>query len=173
MKNFIILLVTAALLIGFEVYAQESSAKLTSDYISAEHNLTVQDDMAIRQTIARLNHSIDLSDYKAYVSFFAKDAVFNTAFGQAKGPQQIEAALEASRPYITGKRHVASTVVINGDNKRAVATSYLIVFEATTSLDYLGSAVNIDTFEKQDDRWVIIDHTTVMDPATIKAMQAK
>lgn len=50
--------------------------------------------VAIRQVIARLNHSLDAAEYSLYASFFSKDAVFNTAFGQATGPNQIAAALD-------------------------------------------------------------------------------
>lgn len=142
-----------------------------ADYLNEEHSLSPSSDMQIRQIIARLNHAIDLGDYKVYSSFFAPDAVFNTAFGSALGPQQIEAALEQSRPYISGKRHVASTMVISGDDKTATVTSYLTVYEATTSLAYLGSAVNTDELVFKDGSWIITKHTTYMDPATVAAMQ--
>ncbi|MBE9033290.1 nuclear transport factor 2 family protein [filamentous cyanobacterium LEGE 11480] len=143
-----------------------------TSYISAKNDLTVADELAIRQVIARLNHALDNADYPLYASFFADNAVFDTAFGQAVGPKAVAAALETSRPYITNKRHVAANLVISGDAKQAKVTSYLIVFERADSLTYVGSAVNVDTLKKQDGEWRVIRHETAMDPATVKAMQA-
>ena len=154
-----------------ESLAANAPMQQSSEYLSEQHALSTASDMQLRQIIARLNHSIDLGDYKSYASFFADDGVFDTAFGKAVGPEQVEAALEQSRPYISGKRHVASTMVISGDDKKAKVTSYLTVYEATTSLAYLGSAVNTDDFEYRDGEWVITRHSTYMDPATIAAMQ--
>lgn len=154
--------------------AQPVAASSTEDasYILVENELNAADDMAIRQIVTRLNHAVDTGDYKIYASFFADDAVFDTAFGQAIGPMQIIAALEQSRPYISGKRHVASNILISGSGDRAVATSYLTVFEATTALALVGTAVNVDTLEKRGDRWAVIRHETTLDPATLAAMAA-
>jgi ketosteroid isomerase-like protein len=140
-------------------------------YITAENNLAVTDEQAIRQVIARLNHSLDAADYPLYASFFSKDAVFNTAFGQATGPNQIAAALEKSRPFITNKRHTAVNLVISGSGDEAIVTSYLIVFERTASLAYVGSAINVDTMRRQNSQWIVIRHETEMDPATFAAIQ--
>ena len=80
---------------------------LDNAYITAENNLDVRDEQAIRQIIARLNHSLDAADYPLYASFFSQDAVFNSAFGRATGQDEIAAALEQSRPFIINKRHAA------------------------------------------------------------------
>jgi uncharacterized protein (TIGR02246 family) len=140
-------------------------------YITAENNLTVSDEQAIRQVIARLNHSLDAADYSLYASFFSKDAVFNTAFGQVTGSNQIVAALEKSRSFIMNKRHAAVNLVIRGSGDRAVVTSYLIVFERAASLAYVGSAINVDTMQRQDNQWMVIRHDSELDPATLEAMQ--
>ena len=144
---------------------------LDNAYITAENNLDVRDEQAIRQVIARLNHSLDAADYPLYASFFSKDAVFNSAFGRATGQEQIAAALEQSRPFITNKRHAAVNLVINGAGDEAVVTSYLIVFERAASLAYVGSAINIDTMRRQDNKWIVIQHDSELDPATLAAMQ--
>jgi hypothetical protein len=44
---------------------------LDNAYITAENNLAVSDEQAIRQVIARLNHSLDAADYPLYASFFS------------------------------------------------------------------------------------------------------
>lgn len=142
------------------------------DYLTAKNNLTVANELDIRQVIARLNHALDQADYELYSSFFTADAVFDTAFGQATGPEEIAAALEASRPFITNKRHVAANLVISGSGQQAMVTSYLIVFERAESLTYVGSAINVDTLVKRNGQWKVVRHETELDPATIEAMQA-
>jgi ketosteroid isomerase-like protein len=137
-----------------------------------ESPLSASDDLALRQIVARLNHALDAADYPTYGSFFAADAVFATTFGHAVGPEKIAAALEQSRPFITGKRHVATNLVIDGGGDHAVVKSYLTVFERVTSLAYVGSAVNVDTFEKRNGRWLVVRHETEMDPATLAAVKA-
>ncbi|MEM8810054.1 MAG: nuclear transport factor 2 family protein [Cyanobacteria bacterium P01_G01_bin.38] len=140
-------------------------------YITEENDLSAADELAIRQVIARLNHALDAADYSLYASFYADDAVFVTDFGDATGPDQIAQALEASRPLITNKRHLATNLVISGADDRAVVTSYLTVFERTASLTYVGSAINIDTLEKRYGQWIVVRHESELDPATIEALQ--
>jgi ketosteroid isomerase-like protein len=144
---------------------------LDTAYITAENNLAVSDEQVIRQVIARLNHALDAADYPLYASFFSQDAVFNSAFGRATGPTQIAAALEQSRPFITNKRHSAVNLLISGAGDEAVVTSYLIVFERSASLAYVGSAINIDTMRRQGNKWIVIQHDSELDPVTFAAMQ--
>lgn len=143
-----------------------------TSYITAATDLRVEDELAIYQIIARLNHAIDAADYERYASFFAEDAVFATAFGDAIGPEQIVAALEVSRPFITNKRHVATNVVINGSGDRATVTSYLTVFERAESLTLVGTAINVDTLERRNDAWMVVRHETELDPATLQLMES-
>lgn len=154
--------------------AQDSSAQNNLEdvaYITEENDLSAADELAIRQVIARLNHALDAADYALYASFYADDAVFVTDFGDATGPDQIAQALEASRPLITNKRHLATNLVISGAGDRAVVTSYLTVFERAVALTYLGSAINIDMLEKRDGQWIVVRHESELDPATVEALQ--
>lgn len=141
-------------------------------YITQRNGLSVKDQTALRQVIVRLNHALDAADYDLYASFFGEDAEFISDFGTARGRDAIAAALEQSRPFITGKRHVAANFLFSGDESRAEVTTYLIVFERTASVDYVGSALNTDTFEKRDGEWALIRHNSVLDPSTKAAMQA-
>ncbi|MGL5839124.1 MAG: nuclear transport factor 2 family protein [Sphingorhabdus sp.] len=141
-------------------------------YYSAEYNLTVEDDLAARQVIARLNHALDTADYKSYAAMFATDGVFVSGFGNAVGPEQVEAAMQQVAPFITNKRHVAGNLVIGGDAEQIVVTSYLIVFEREAELKYVGSAVNEDTLKKVDGRWLVGRHDSTLDPATVAYIQS-
>jgi uncharacterized protein (TIGR02246 family) len=145
-------------------------------YYSAGHSLPVEDQLAIQQVIAQLNHALDAADYSAYGSFFASDGVFVSGFGNAVGPEQVSAALEQVAPFITNKRHVAGNLVINGSGSDAMVTSYLIVFERQAGLHYVGSAVNQDSLKKIDGHWLVTRHDSTLDPATadyIAAQMAK
>ena len=143
-----------------------------TSYITTENRLLVSDELAIRQIIARLNHAVDAADYERYASFFAEDAVFATAFGNATGPEQIVAALEMSRPFIINKRHIATNIVISGLGDRARVTSYLTVFERADSLTLVGLAINVDTLERRNGEWVVVRHETELDPATLQLMES-
>jgi hypothetical protein len=167
-RIFILLALTLVLASSFALQASVQD----KPYYSADYRLTPQDDLAIRQVIARLNHSLDAVDYKAYSAHFSADAVFATTFGNAIDPEAIAAALEQSRPYITNKRHIPSNIILNGNGKRVQIVMYLTVFERTASLSYLGSAVTTAIAEKRNGKWLMVNYKTELDPATLAAMKA-
>lgn len=160
-----IVLATALSLFALPALAQDP-AQLTGTNL-----LAPEDDMAVRQVIARANQALDTADYELYASFFTEDAVFTSGFGSSEGRDEIVAAMEASRPFITNKRHVSGNYVINGEGDEAVASTYLIVFERETELAYVGSALNVDTLVRTTDGWKIARHESELDPATQRAMQ--
>ncbi len=141
-------------------------AMIDTSYVAQDYQVSVADDLAARQVIARLNHALDAADYPLYASFFAKDGVFESDFGDAVGPQQVAAALEQVRPFITNRRHVAANHVINRSGAQLVVTTYLIVYERAAALEYVGSAVNTDTLEQRDGTWKVVRHASELDPAT-------
>ncbi|WP_298302005.1 nuclear transport factor 2 family protein [uncultured Erythrobacter sp.] len=138
------------LLLGLGISVPVTAQTNGNSYLQEANQLTPQDEQAIRQVIARLNHALDAEDYSLYGSFFADDGVFVSGFGDAVGPGNVAKALEQVRPFISNRRHSASNLVISGDSEQAIVTSYLIVFERVSSLEYVGSAVNVDTLEKRD-----------------------
>ncbi|MGB3627362.1 MAG: nuclear transport factor 2 family protein [Henriciella sp.] len=152
--------------------APPASAQQSASYITAPSTLSLEDEAEMKRTIVRLNHALDAADYELYASFFAEDAEFVSGFGVAKGRAEIAAALEQSRPFITGKRHVAANFLFSGGGNEAVVTTYLIVFERAASVDYVGSAINVDTFEKRGGVWELVHHSSELDPSTAAAMQA-
>jgi uncharacterized protein (TIGR02246 family) len=141
-------------------------------HYAADYSLTAENDLAARQVIARLNHALDAADYKSYAQMFAADGVFVSGFGNAVGPEQVEAAMQQVAPFITNKRHVAGNLVISGNDEEIVVTSYLIVFEREVELKYVGSAVNEDTLKKVDGRWLVARHDSTLDTATTAYIQS-
>ncbi|QUJ75256.1 nuclear transport factor 2 family protein [Sulfitobacter albidus] len=162
-----LLLVSAlAALLTAPVAAQDKSQ------LTATNALPAEDDLAVRQVIARANQALDTGDYELYASFYTEDAVFTSGFGSTEGREAIIAAMEASRPFITNKRHVSGNYVVNGEGDTAVVSTYLIVFERETDLTYVGSALNVDTLVRTDAGWKIQRHESTLDPATERAMNA-
>ena len=82
-------------------------------YITQSNGVSLDDQATLRQVIVRLNHALDAADYDLYASLFAEDAEFVSDFGTATGRDAISAALEQSRPFITGKRHVAANFSVS------------------------------------------------------------
>ncbi len=154
------------------IFSFSSTSAAEADYISNPYEVSVEDDLAARQIIARLNHALDEGDYKLYASFFATDGVFVSGFGDATGPKEVAAALEKVSPFITNKRHTASNLVINQSGKDIVVTSYLTVFERKSELKYVGSAINVDTLSFRDGKLKVIRHDSTLDPATAAYIQS-
>lgn len=151
--------------------AVPAAAQDDLSYIGQSYDVAPEDDLAVRQVIARLNHALDAADYALYGSFFAKDGVFESDFGDAVGPEAVAAALDEVRPFIVNRRHVAANHVINSDGGQIVVRTYLIVYERARALEYVGSAVNVDTLERRDDTWKIVRHASTLDPATLALIQ--
>jgi uncharacterized protein (TIGR02246 family) len=166
-------LITASLMaIGISTAFAPIALAQGEPYYAAKYQLKAEDDLAARQVIARLNHALDAADYKAYGELFATDGVFVSGFGNAVGPKQVEEALAKVAPFITNKRHVAGNLVLSGDGKQIIATTYLIVFERQTELKYVGSALNVDTLKKVNGRWLVARHESTLDPATEAYIQS-
>ncbi len=171
MKLAQILMVSSTVLAGVATTPAGSLAQDVAQ-LTGTNDLAVAEDLAIRQVIARANQALDLADYDLYASFFAEDAVFTSGFGDSTGRAEIAAAMEASRSFITDKRHVSANYVINGEGDEAVVTTYLIVFEREADLSFVGSAINVDTMRRTPDGWLIARHDSTLDPATQRAMSA-
>lgn len=149
--------------------AQDASA---GAYVTAENELSLEDQVAIEGLIVRMNHAVDLDDYALYASFYASDGVIDSGFGEpVAGRDAIVASLEQSAPFITNKRHAAVNIVLHGSGDAATATYYLLVFERAAGLELAGTAVITDTFARGAEGWHVTRHQTRMDPATLAAMQ--
>jgi hypothetical protein len=169
MKNY---LVSACLLVAIGTAFSNSVMAQGKPYYSSAYQLKAEDDLAARQVIARLNHALDAADYKAYAELFASDGIFASGFGNAVGPKEVAAALGKVAPFITNKRHVAGNLVMHGNQKQIVVTSYLVVFERQAEMKYVGSAMNVDTLKKVNGRWLVARHESTLDPATLTYIQS-
>lgn len=164
----------AALLVAMTAsHAAAQTSAMSPAYAARSVSPAVVDQLAILDLIARMNQSIDADDYAAYSRFYLEDGVIDSGFGPpTTGRDAIVASLNQSAPFITDKRHVASNVVINGTGRTASAVYYLTVFERKAGLTIAGTAMIIDELRRTPSGWLVVRHTTRMDPATVKAMSA-
>ncbi len=160
------LLKSATVALGVALTSTAPLMAQDNSYITAPNDLGAEDTLAVQGVVARLNHALDAADYTLYGSFFAADGVFESGFGNAVGPEAVAAAMTQVAPFITNKRHVAANYVVSGSGDDAVVTTYLVVFERETGLEYVGSAVNIDTMRRIDGAWKVVRHASTLDPAT-------
>lgn len=165
------LLASTLIAAGLTLAVPVTAAAQDLSYITAPNDLSAEDTLAVQGIVSRLNHALDEADYALYGSFFAEDGVFESDFGDAVGPEAVAAALEQVSPYITGKRHIASNFVVSGAGDEAVVTTYLVVFERVTGLEFVGSAVNVDTMRRVNGAWKVVRHASTLDPATQASLE--
>jgi ketosteroid isomerase-like protein len=170
-SNALARLALAAALVGGPALAQDEAGDAHA-YVTAESALSAEDEAAIAGLVARMNHAIDVEDYALYASFYTEDGLIDSGFGEpAQGQAAVEAAVAASAPFITNKRHVAGNLVIHGAGDAAEVVYYLTVFERAAGLELAGTAVITDTMRRTADGWRVTRHQTRMDPATLAAMR--
>ena len=136
--------------------------------------MSVSDRLDIHETLARLDHAVDASDWDTYLSYFAEGARMDPGFAPAvSGLPEIREFLIAAEGNTKGKRHVASNIIIDGDDTEAKATSYLTVIEREDIPTIVATAVIEDTLVKQDAGWRVTAHVVRVDPGMFKAFEAQ
>lgn len=136
-------------------------------------SVTFQDRLEIHEILARLDHAVDAQSWDRYLSLFEADAVMDPGFAPpVQGTEAIRAFLVQTEGGTRGKRHVASNVFVDGDETRAVATSYLTVIEREDIPKVVATAVIEDTLVKRNGAWRIARHKVAVDPGMFKAFAA-
>jgi uncharacterized protein (TIGR02246 family) len=100
--------------------------------------LTADDELAVRNVVARVALCADGPDVDAYVGLFTPDAVWDMPGAPRKGHAEIRAGSEERRAAGqigpgSNTRHVVSTVAVAVDGDRAVADSYWQFYVDTVS----------------------------------------
>jgi uncharacterized protein (TIGR02246 family) len=90
--------------------------------------LSAEDELAVRNVVARLALYADGPDVDAYVDLFTHDAVWDMPGAPRRGHAEIRAGSEERRAAGqigpgSNTRHVVSTVAVTVDGDRAVADS--------------------------------------------------
>lgn len=133
----------------------------------------VEVQLEIADILARMNFAIDREDYDEYLTFFAKDFVFDSGFGEPMTDEaSVRAFLEENQAsgFIVGKRHVMSNLMMVQSGNRVFAQYYLSVFEREQTPAVVATAFIVDEFEQQDGEWRVVRHVTTVDPAIFNTL---
>jgi uncharacterized protein (TIGR02246 family) len=121
--------------------------------------LSAEDELAVRNVVARVALFADGPDVDAYVDLFTPDAVWDMPGAPRRGHAEIRAGSEERRAGGqigpgSNTRHMVSTVAVTVDGDRAVADSYWQFFVDTASspkLQLMGAYH--DDFVRVDGQW--------------------
>jgi len=100
--------------------------------------LSADDELAVRNVVARVALCADGPDVDAYDDLFTPDAVWDMPCAPRRGHAEIRAGSEERRAAGqigpgSNTRHVVGTVAVTVDGDRAVADSYWQFFVDTAS----------------------------------------
>ena len=126
----------------------------------------LEDQLAIRELVARYNYAIDEKRPEDWVATFVSEGTFeSTALGAHSG---TNALLEFANGYIAAfeGRHVTSDFVVTVDGDDATARCYLIAVNAkTTPPSILTTAVYDDVLRRTTDGWRFVHRKVTPDTA--------
>jgi hypothetical protein len=124
----------------------------------------VEDQLAIRELVARYNYAIDEERPEEWVGTFVADGTFeSTALGTHTG---ADALLVFAKGYIAAfeGRHVTSDFVVTVDGDEATARCYLVAVNAkTTPPSILTTAVYDDVLRRTPDGWRFVHRKVTPD----------
>lgn len=90
--------------------------------------ILANDEMAIRQLMARYCFNLDNREFRELAALFTADGVWETSYGTAKGPAEIEALLAKLVPVEPRRRHFLSNLIVEEDGRVVRCVSYYLVF---------------------------------------------
>ena len=93
--------------------------------------LSVDDQLAISDAIARYSHALDFGDSEAWVDLYTEDGVFDAGppfEHRAAGRAELERYAERLQAGDRRRRHWTNNSIIEGDGDQATNTMYLLVF---------------------------------------------
>lgn len=119
----------------------------------------VEDELAIRNLLARLAQLADGDDVDAYVELFAPDASWEMPGAPRTGRADIRAGSEARRAAGevgrgSNSRHVVATIAVDVDGDRATSDSYWMFYVDTSNAPRLQAMGTYrDEFVRAGGRW--------------------
>jgi uncharacterized protein (TIGR02246 family) len=88
--------------------------------------LSTDDVLEIQQLVARYNFAVDGGDAAAFADTFTADGVFTVAANEMRGHDALRAFVE-SRAGVGPRRHVVTSMIVDGDGDAATLRAYLQV----------------------------------------------
>jgi uncharacterized protein (TIGR02246 family) len=89
--------------------------------------LSTEDVVAIQQLVARYNFAVDEGDADAFAGTFTPDGEFGAGGQVMRGHDELRAFV-TGRAGVAPRRHVVSSMLVDGDGDRASLRAYLQVF---------------------------------------------
>jgi ketosteroid isomerase-like protein len=128
--------------------------------------LTVDDQLAIQQLVARYSHAIDGGDGVAYAGTFVEDGVLDAGALQVEGSHALEQFATEFPNSVRSPRHVATNLVIDGTGDGATCKAYVQLFAMVGEPprhQVTAAGVYDDTLSKADGTWRFVRRTFIPD----------
>lgn len=128
--------------------------------------LTPDEQLAIRDLLARYNHAIDARDTAAWVDCFTDDAVYEfPPAPPVSGREQLRRVAERRRdvPSSPPSRHWLSSARIEGDGDTATVTCYIALLRPEQPPRINHTGVYTLSLRKVDGGWKFARRTMVRD----------
>lgn len=93
--------------------------------------LSAEDQLAIRDLAARYNHAIDSGDGSAYADCFVDTGVLDAGALVVEGRNALEQFGSSFATTVRAPRHIATSLVIDGDGDRAELRAYVQMYVMT------------------------------------------
>ncbi len=125
----------------------------------------LDDQLAIRELVARYNYAIDEGRPEEWVATFVPDGTFESAaLGKHTGPEALLAFAKGYIAAFTG-RHCTSDFVVEVDGDDARSRCYLIVVNNAAAPIVSTTAVYEDVLRRTSDGWRFVHRRVVPDTA--------
>lgn len=132
------------------------------------NELTALDKIEMMETSAKLDNSLDKEDLQGFLSVFTTKGILEVGPNKSTGAKEIEGAFNYMlSTFARGRRHCVSNEIITGNQTEAYLESYLNVINRE-DLGRRGSAIQHDTFVKENGKWKISHRIIDVDPSFFK-----
>jgi ketosteroid isomerase-like protein len=128
--------------------------------------LSAEDQLAIQQLAARYNHAIDGGDGVAYADTFVDDGVLDAGELVVTGRAALEQFASSFPGSVRSPRHVATSLLIQGDDGTAVLSAYVQMYALAGDPPrqvITASGTYADILVKVEDSWRFVRRTFTAD----------
>lgn len=129
-------------------------------------SLSAEDQLAIRDLAARYNHAIDSGDGRAYADTFVEGGVLDAGALVVEGRDALEQFGSSFAGSVHAPRHIATSLVIDGDGDHAQLRAYVQMFTMVGEPprhQVSASGTYADTLTRVDGAWRFVRRSFTAD----------
>ncbi|MHB1583570.1 MAG: nuclear transport factor 2 family protein [Acidimicrobiales bacterium] len=118
--------------------------------------LTIEDRLEITELVARYNHAVDSGDGEAFAGTFTDDGALDVGARVIEGRAALAAFAAQLPENVRAPRHIASNLLIDGNDGAATLSAYVQMFSLTGDPPrqaVAASGLYDDRLVKIDGRW--------------------